>query len=84
VIDGNPARAGANLIRGTVEVVEPQGATTILQMSIGQDKKILALVNEQWGREPGEKLTLTVESELIHVFDPKTDESISALSAAEK
>jgi ABC-type sugar transport system ATPase subunit len=78
MIERNPAGVATNVIRGIVDVVEPQGATTILQMSIGQGKKILALINEQWGREAGEKLTLTVESNLIHVFDPKTDESISA------
>ncbi|HEY0792471.1 MAG TPA: ABC transporter ATP-binding protein [Chthoniobacterales bacterium] len=75
VIERNPDRGTRNVIRGTVEVVEPQGATTILQINIGQEKKIIAQINEQWGREPGEKLTLTVSSELIHVFDSKTDQT---------
>ena len=65
-----------NVIKGTVEVVEPQGATSILQINIGQEKKIIAQINEQWGREAGENLTLTVASDLIHLFDPNTDESI--------
>jgi len=36
------------VIKGTVEVVEPQGATSILQINIGEDKKIIAQINEQW------------------------------------
>jgi multiple sugar transport system ATP-binding protein len=76
VIERNPDSATTNVIKGTVEVVEPQGATSILQINIGQEKKIIAQINEQWGREAGEKLTLTVASDLIHLFDPNTDESI--------
>jgi multiple sugar transport system ATP-binding protein len=76
VIVRKPESSTRNVIKGTVEVVEPQGATTILQVDIGQEKKIIAQINEQWGREAGENLTLTVASDLIHLFDPNTDESI--------
>jgi multiple sugar transport system ATP-binding protein len=76
VIERNPESANRNVIKGTVEVVEPQGATSILQINIGEEKKILAQINEQWGREAGEKLTLTVASDLVHLFDLNTDESI--------
>jgi multiple sugar transport system ATP-binding protein len=76
VIERNPASTIKNVIKGTVEVVEPQGATSILQINIGEEKKILAQINEQWGREAGENLTLTVASDLVHMFDPNTDESI--------
>jgi multiple sugar transport system ATP-binding protein len=75
-IERNPDSTVRNIIRGTVEVVEPQGATSILQVNIGQEKRIIAQINEQWGREAGEKLTLTVASDLIHLFDPNTDESL--------
>jgi multiple sugar transport system ATP-binding protein len=76
MIERNPSATG-NLIKGIVEAVEPQGATTILQINIGQPKKIIAQVNEQWGREAGEKLSLTVASELIQVFDPKTEQAVN-------
>ena len=75
VIERNPDSVTKNVIKGIVEVVEPQGATTILQINIGQEKKIIAQINEQWGRQAGEKLTLTVASELIHLFDLKTEQS---------
>jgi multiple sugar transport system ATP-binding protein len=76
MIERNPG-ATRNVIKGIIEAVEPQGATTILQINIGQPKKIIAQVNEQWGREAGEKLSLTVASELIQVFDPKTEQAIN-------
>src|SRR5258708_4738423 len=76
VIERNPESATRNVIKGVVEVVEPQGATSILQINIGEEKKIIAQINEQWGRVAGEKLTLTVASELIHLFDPNTEERI--------
>jgi multiple sugar transport system ATP-binding protein len=77
VIERNPDSVTRNVIKGIVEVVEPQGATTILQINIGQEKKIIAQINEQWGREAGERLTLTVASELIHLFDLKTEQACS-------
>jgi len=76
VIVRDSESSARNVIKGTVEVVEPQGATSILQINIGQEKKIIAQINEQWGREAGEKLTLTVASDLVHLFDPNSDESI--------
>jgi multiple sugar transport system ATP-binding protein len=76
VIERNPG-VTRNVIKGIVEAVEPQGATTILQINIGQEKKIIAQINEKWGREAGEKLSLTVAGELIHVFDPKTERACS-------
>src|ERR1700747_1165920 len=84
VIERNPESATRNVIKGVVEVVEPQGATSILQINIGEEKKIIAQINEQWGRVAGEKLTLTVASELIHLFDPNTDESIRGMQDAER
>src|ERR1700722_3533442 len=77
VIERNPDSATRTVIKESVEVVEPQGGTTILQINSGQEKKIIAQINEQWGREAGEKLTLTVASELIHLFDPKTEQACS-------
>jgi len=76
VIVRDSESSARNVIKGTVEVVEPQGATSILQINIGQEKNNIAQINEQWGREAGENLTLTVASDLIHLFDPNTDESI--------
>ena len=66
-----------NPIPGVVDVVEPQGSTTILQVSVGAGAKIIAQVNEQWGRQPGERLQLSVPPDAIHLFDPSTDQKVA-------
>lgn len=68
--------AAENRIPGVVDVVEPQGSTTILQVSVGADTKIIAQVAEQWGRQPGERLQLSIPPDAIHLFDPATDERV--------
>ena len=65
-----------NPIPGVVDVVEPQGSTTILQVNVGTDTKIIAQVNEQWGRQPGERLRLSIPPDAIHLFDPATDQRV--------
>jgi multiple sugar transport system ATP-binding protein len=65
-----------NPIPGVVDVVEPQGSTTILQVSVGTDTKVIAQVNEQWGRQPGERLQLSIPPDAIHLFDPNTDQRV--------
>jgi multiple sugar transport system ATP-binding protein len=67
-----------NTIPGVVDVVEPQGSTTILQVSVGADTKVIAQVNEQWGRQPGERLQLSIPPDAIRLFDPSTDERVAA------
>ncbi len=65
-----------NPIPGVVDVVEPQGSTTILQVSVGTNTKIIAQVNEQWGRQAGERLQLSIPPDAIHLFDPSTDQRV--------
>ena len=65
-----------NVIQGRVEVVEPQGSTTIIQLSVGGDIRLIALINEQVEPEPGSALALSVASDAIYLFDPATDRSI--------
>jgi len=47
-------------------------------VSVGADTKIIAQVNEQWGRQPGERLQLSIPPDAIHLFDPSTDERVAA------
>src|SRR6202022_1318873 len=65
-----------NLINGRVEVVEPQGSTTIIQLSVGGDIRLIALINEQVEPAPGSVLALSVASDAIHLFNPSTDQSV--------
>jgi multiple sugar transport system ATP-binding protein len=65
-----------NVINGRVEVVEPQGSTTIIQLSVRGDIRLIALINEQVEPAPGSLLTLSVASDAIYLFDPATDQSV--------
>ena len=65
-----------NVINGRVEVVEPQGSTTIIQLSVGADIRLIALINEQVEPAPGSLLALSVASDAIYLFDPTTDQSV--------
>ena len=67
---------GKNVIHGRVEVVEPQGSTTIIQFSAGGDNRHIALINEQIEAEPGAPLNLSVADDAIYIFDPATDRSV--------
>jgi multiple sugar transport system ATP-binding protein len=70
------ATTADNLIRSVVEVVEPQGSTTIMQLSVSKEIRLIAQFNEQVDRDPGTPLILSVAPESIYLFDPATDESI--------
>jgi multiple sugar transport system ATP-binding protein len=70
------ATIAKNVINGRVEVVEPQGSTTIIQLSVGADIRLIALINEQVEPAPGSVLALSVASDAIHLFDPATDQSV--------
>jgi multiple sugar transport system ATP-binding protein len=72
----NTDPTASNLIRSVVEVVEPQGSTTIMQLSVGDEIRLIAQFNEQLDREPATPLILSVAPESIYLFDPATNESI--------
>jgi multiple sugar transport system ATP-binding protein len=65
-----------NLVQSVVEVVEPQGSATIMQLSVGQDIRLIAQINEQLDTESGTPVVLSVAPESIYLFDPATDESV--------
>ncbi len=75
-IQRDGAGKNKNVIQGRVEVVEPQGSTTIIQFMAGGDNRLIALINEQVEIEPGSPLTLSVAGDGIYLFDPATDRSI--------
>jgi multiple sugar transport system ATP-binding protein len=75
-IQRDGAGKSKNVIRARVEVVEPQGSTTIIQLSAGGDNRLIALINEQVEAEPGSELPLAVAGDAIYVFDPATDQSV--------
>jgi len=73
-IQRSSAPPDKNLIHGRVEVVEPQGSTTIVQLNVAGDQRLIALINEQFDAEAGSQLTLSVPGEALYLFDPATDQ----------
>ena len=47
-----------------------------MQLSVGNEIRLISQFNEQLDREPGTPLVLSVAPESIYLFDPATDESI--------
>jgi multiple sugar transport system ATP-binding protein len=72
--EGEPA--SKNVIRGKVEVVEPQGSTTLIQLSVSGDLRVNALLEEHLEPGVGERLDLWVGDDAVYVFNPATDERI--------
>jgi multiple sugar transport system ATP-binding protein len=72
--EGEPG--SKSVIRGTVEVVEPQGSTTLVQLTVGEDLRINALLEERLEPAVGARLDLWVGEDAVYVFDPATDRCI--------
>jgi multiple sugar transport system ATP-binding protein len=75
-IQRSSALPDKNLIHGRVEVVEPQGSTTIVQLGVAGDQRLIALINEQFDAEAGSQLTLSVPSQALYLFDPATEQRV--------
>jgi len=65
-----------NVIEGTVDVVEPQGSNTLVQVAVTEKLRLNALVDPLFEPAPGDRVRLGLGEEAIHVFDPATDESL--------
>ena len=65
-----------NVIEGTVDVVEPQGSNTLVQVAVTEKLRLNALVDPLFEPSPGDRVRLGLGEEAIHVFDPATDESL--------
>jgi multiple sugar transport system ATP-binding protein len=72
--EGEPA--SKNVIRGKVEVVEPQGSTTLIQLNVSGDLRVNALLEEHLEPGVGERLDLWVGDDAVYVFNPAADQSI--------
>jgi multiple sugar transport system ATP-binding protein len=64
-------------LRAVVELVSPQGSEQYVNTRIGGVEIMLRLDNHQ-KVAPGDTLHLTVDPSLLHVFDRKTGESLTA------
>jgi len=65
-----------DLLEGTLEVLEDVGEARLLHVRVA-DSLIVAKVSERPEVEIGSKVSLTVDSERCHLFEPKTEKNLS-------
>ena len=65
-----------DLLEGKLEVLEDVGEARLLHVRVA-DSLIVAKVSERPEVEVGSKVSLTVDSERCHLFDPKTEKNLS-------
>ena len=70
-------------LQATVELVSPQGAEQYVNVRVGGVDVVLRLENDQ-KVTPGDTLRLSVDRRRMHVFDRKTGESLTAVSATSR
>jgi len=68
---------GAAAVPGEIIVVEPMGAETELLIQAGE-AQIILMTHGRPAVNPGDKIGLTVDPGLVHVFDQKTGQRIAA------
>jgi multiple sugar transport system ATP-binding protein len=63
-----------NTVSGEVEVVEPLGSETLIHVNVMGDT-IVAKVDPKSRASTGDKMELVFDMEMLHVFDPDTEEN---------
>ncbi len=61
----------------TVEVVEPQGEKTVLELTIGDERTLNASVEPDEEVTVGEEVRIEFDRSKLHYFDPETGESLT-------
>ncbi len=67
---------GDNVIRATVDVVEPLGAETHVIASVGGDQSIVARVDAHANVKPGDSVELLARLGSLHAFDMENEKNI--------
>ena len=74
----------ANVHPATVNVVEPQGEKTILELSLDTGQSIKAAVDPDTVVERGDSVNLRFDRDSLQYFDPETGESLTHGSKPEQ
>jgi multiple sugar transport system ATP-binding protein len=86
-VDGRPAVYGVRPehftladdgVEAQVEVVEPTGSETQLVAKIG-GQEVLAVFRERHAFQPGDRVRLKPEPQLVHLFDQATGKRFDSL-----
>ncbi|HZW26869.1 MAG TPA: TOBE domain-containing protein, partial [Trueperaceae bacterium] len=67
---------GENIIKATVDVVEPLGAETMIIASVGGDQSIVARVDPHTRVRAGDQIELVADLQFLHAFDLETENNI--------
>ena len=67
----------AGVLRGTVDVVEPMGAETFVQVVMEGGARFVARVPAEWRGQPGTEAAFALNAEKAHLFDAETGQVIS-------
>jgi multiple sugar transport system ATP-binding protein len=59
-----------------IEVIEQLGSEIVLDTRVGESNLTISRVNPKWPLTEGESVRLSVPSEQLHFFDPKTERAI--------
>ena len=62
----------AAVLRGIVDVVEPMGAETFVQVAMADGKKFVARVPAEWRGAPGTEAAFALDMAKAHLFDAET------------
>jgi len=65
-----------NVIRATVDVVEPLGAETQIIASVGGDQSVVAKVDPHASVKMGDEVQLLADVNFLHAFDIETEHNI--------
>ncbi len=68
-------KGGAETITGTIEVIERLGNEILLYLSVA-GQKIILKEDSHCKAEVGEKINVTCNMDMLHIFDKKTEENI--------
>ena len=72
-----------NVVRATVEVIEMMGAVSILYLRVGKHSLIAEVPADTLAKEGG-TIDIVLDGMLAHVFDKKTEETLTSLPTPDK
>ncbi len=67
---------GDNLVRATIDVVEPLGAETHILASVGGDQSVVARVDPHSHVKPGDQVELLADPNFLQAFDIESEHNI--------
>lgn len=77
VVSDTSVEDDGTYVRLPVELVEPLGSETLLHVTGPDGETLVARVEPDFQPRPGEVVTLRVDVDQIHAFDPDTEQALT-------